>query len=533
MQKRFIALTCSILFIAFGVANATDSVEDLARLIDRHVNDACPQSEQTGLVSESAFIRRVTLDLAGRIPTAAELQHFRESESLKKRAELVSQLIDSPDYAFHQRNELDVLLLRRLEHNDDWRAYLLEATQNNRPWDQVFREIMLPEDSGDTRPAMFLGKRVRDLDKLTNDCSVIWFGVNVGCAKCHDHPLVPDWEQSHYYGMASFFKRTYRAKNGRLGERHNGKIKYKTTSGEEYESEFMYLTGAKVDEPELDWNKDRAKAFEEAVKKSEKDDKADPPRPQFRPREKLVQVALSDRDSDFFARNIANRLWARMFGRGLVHPLDQMHSENPPSHPELLTTLADDLKRHDYDLKRLLHAIALTDAYARREAVGQRVSPELFASSIPRPLSPHQLSLSYRIATSSPLDFTGLESENEWKTRREELEKRSESVARQLEIPDEGFQVPVSEALWFSNNAHIQNDYLNAGGNRLVGYLSSIPSNDEIVSAATRSVLSRDPLPEESTAMVQYLEKRPDQRVDAIRQIVWALLSSPEFRFNH
>jgi hypothetical protein len=532
MHVRLVAIACGFVLTLCRVSFAVESVEELARTIDHRIDAFCPQDQQTELVSESAFIRRVTLDLAGRVPTLQELRQFRESESLNKRAELVRRLIESADFAYHHRNELDMLLLRRLEHNDAWRSYLLEATRENRPWDQIFREIMLPEEVGDTRPAMFIGKRIRDLDKLTNDCSVIWFGVNVGCAKCHDHPLVFDWEQSHYYGMASFFKRTYRTKSGLLGERHEGRIKYQTTSGEEHESDFMYLTGTKVDEPELDWDSEQAEAFEEAVKKSEKDEQADPPKPQFRPRSKLVDIALSEQDSNFFARNIANRIWARMFGRGLVHPLDQMHSENPASHPELLTLLANDLRRHNYDLRRLLHAIALTDTYARSEAMGTPPSPDLFASAVPRPLSPHQLSLSYRIATSNPDEMTGLASDD-WAKRREDLEKQSESVARRLEIPDEGFQVPVSEALWFSNNAQVQNDYLSDRGDRLVGYLASIPADEDTVLAATRSVLSRDPLPDEQAAMLRYLTDKSDQRNQAIRQIVWALLSSPEFRFNH
>ena len=92
--------------------------------------------------------------------------------------------------------------------------------------------------------------------------------------------------------------------------------------------------------------------------------------------------------------------------------------------------------------------------------------------------------------------------------------------------------IPVAEALWFSNNAQVQNDYLNAGGDRLVGYLEKIESDEQLVLRATQAVLSRDPQPEEQSAMMQYLNSKPDRRVDAIRQIVWALLSSPEFRFN-
>ncbi len=538
MRQRitFVAYALALATISCGLAQAGDHPREIARQIDDHVNRQLG-GQQTSLLSESAFIRRVTLDLAGRIPTVAELEAFRQSESLNKRAELVQRLIDSPDFAFHQRNQIDTLLLRRLEHNDQWRAYLLEATQQNRSWDELFREVMLPEDRpDDPRPAMFLRKRLGNLDTAANDSSIIWFGVNVACAKCHDHPLVDDWKQAHYYGMASFFKRTFQTRKGSVGERFDGRIKYNTTDGDELEADFMFLTGTKVDEPKLELDEKSLQEYREAIKKSEKDDKADPPpRPEFSPRAKLVDFALTDTDQGFFARNITNRIWARMLGRGLVHPLDQMHSENPPSHPELLELLAKDLETHGYDLKRLIQAIALSDTYARplhSDTDGEAPPAETFANALPRPLSPHQLSLSLKIATSNPLQRTGLAGEEEWQKRRDELERHSEGVARQIEIPDDDFQVPVAEALWFSNNAQVQNDYLNAGGDRLVGYLEKIESDEQLVLRATQAVLSRDPQPEEQSAMMQYLNSKPDRRVDAIRQIVWALLSSPEFRFN-
>ncbi len=530
---------CGIIITACGLSSAADTPRDLARLIDGHIDQKCPDGRQAALLSESAFIRRVTLDLAGRIPTVAELEQFRNSESLNKRVELVQRLIDSPDFAFHHRNELDTLLLRRLEHNDQWRAYLLEATQQNRPWNQIFREIMLPEDAcpDDARPATFLRRRIRDLDAMTNDTSKIWFGVNVACAKCHDHPLADDWTQAHYYGVASFFKRTFQTRNGSLGERFDGRIKYMTTDGDELEAEFMFLTGKKIREPKLELDEAKLKEYREAIKNSEKDDKApSPPKPDFRPRAQLVDAALADTEQDFFARNIANRIWARMFGRGLVHPLDQMHSENEPSHPELLQLIASDLRAHGFDLRRLRQAIAMSDAYARQSRLLDDIDPpseHLFAHAVPRPLTPHQLSLSFRIATSNPKELTGLASQNDWEKQRQELERQSEGVARQIEIPDDGFQVPISEALWLSNNPQVERDYLSASNNRLVGYLGSIQSNEELVVAASKSILSREPRPEEQSALVRHLESKPDHRSAAIDQVVWALLATPEFRFNH
>ncbi len=155
----------------------------LARRIDHHINARLSEedAEPAELLDAGGFLRRVTLDLAGRIPSVVELDAYLQSDPKDRKQQLVQRLIQSPDFAYHQRNQLDILLLLRQEHNDQWREYLLEATRENRPWDQLFREIMLPEDtlSTDPRPVAFLKRRVNDLDAMTNDSSVTWFGVNI------------------------------------------------------------------------------------------------------------------------------------------------------------------------------------------------------------------------------------------------------------------------------------------------------------------------------------------------------------------
>ncbi|MCG8652828.1 MAG: DUF1549 domain-containing protein, partial [Pirellulales bacterium] len=171
-QSRLVLVWTIGLFANTSVLEAAD-VAALAKQIDQRIHQRHVQEGITPrpLVSDHQFIRRVTLDLAGRVPTIAELDAFVESTDHGKRAKLIQRLIDSPDFAFHQRNEMDILLLRRLEHNDSWREYLLEATKANRSWEQMFREIMLPEDHcpDDPRPVAFLKKRINNIDSLTND----------------------------------------------------------------------------------------------------------------------------------------------------------------------------------------------------------------------------------------------------------------------------------------------------------------------------------------------------------------------------
>ena len=136
------------------------------------------------------------------------------------------------------------------------REYLVKAVGETASWDRIFRELMLPDqtDKDKKAAAEYLRARVKDSDRLTVDVSSTFFGVNISCAQCHDHPLVTDWKQDHFYGMKSFFDRSFvngRGDAGFLGEHGYGSVKFKTTEGVERQAKLMFLSGRKVDEPEI------------------------------------------------------------------------------------------------------------------------------------------------------------------------------------------------------------------------------------------------------------------------------------------
>jgi hypothetical protein len=147
-------------------------------------------------------------------------------------------------------------------------------------------------------------------------------------------------------------------------------------------------------------------------------------------------------------------------------------------------------------------------------------------------MTPRQLALSLCVAGAHPTKLTGLQGQD-WPAKREQLERQTDALARQLTIPDEDFQVPVTEALWFSNNNWVEADLLDGSNDRIIGYLKSITDDHQVVQTATRCVLSREPTAEEQQKMVEYLASRGDRRESALKQVVWALVNSPEFRFNH
>jgi hypothetical protein len=508
----------------------------IQKRLDSEKLTAAPQADDTNL------LRRLTLDVAGRIPTAVEAQAHVANTSPAKRIELVDRLLASPDFVWHQRNEFDRMLLPNKPNDGEFRKYLLWAVKENRPWDAMFRDMLVGDEADENRkPALtFIKSRARELDDMLNDTAITFFGVNVTCAKCHDHPLTPDWKQHHYFGMASFFSRTYLTKKNLLAERPFGEVKFKSkrkddTKGEQT-AKFQFLTGSVIDEPVVERSEEDKKKIEEVIKASlQKDDAPPPEKPAFSPREKLVEIALRAEDNSFFARNIINRTWDRFFGRGLVHPVDQLHSANAPSHPELLDWLTRDLVAHNYDLKRLIRGIVLSQAYSRSsEWTAGSLPPDasLFAVAKVKPLTPRQYSLSLLIAANNPTQWPAFDQAEQWASRREQLENASNGWAGQFEMPGESFQVAVDEALLFNNSKRIEDEFLRDSGDRIVGYLKSLSDNQQVIDAAVQAICSRPPRDDERATLDEFLKSRSD-RVVALRQLVWVLLTGPEMRFSY
>jgi hypothetical protein len=491
--------------------------------------------EAAPVTDDFTLLRRTMLDLVGRVPTVTEMRTYAESDSPTKRRELVERLMASPAYIRHQANEFDTLLMNGT--NNSLRGYLETAFTQRRGWDQMFRDLLLgtatsAEDPGATR---FLLSRVSDLDKLASESSVLFFGVNVSCAQCHDHPLVPEWTQDHFFGMKSFFSRTFE-NGGFLGERDYGVVKYTTVEGEARDAKLMFLTGTVLEEPA-----DRVLTDEQQKQEKEqlaelKKNKQPPPPPSFSRRAQLVEVALHPDQRHYFARAIVNRLWYRFYGRGLVMPLDQMHPENPASHPELLEWLARDLVAHDYDLHGLIQALVLSQTYAREsrwDGPGEPPPADLFAVGQVRPLTPLQYAASLRLATTNPDQFGPDVKQEEQQKRIDQVVGGAGGLAALFEQPGPDFQIGVTEALLLSNSDRVERELLRDAGDSLIGKLKTIEDPSEKVSTAIWNVFGRVPTQTEQTALEQFLAERDERPLEGCRQLVWALICSSNCRFNY
>lgn len=526
---------CLVVCLASGAALAADA--PLPKLIDDAVVAKLKADGITAapIADDYTLIRRTTLDLAGRPPTPQEIAAFVSDTSADKRAKLVDRLLASPLLARYQAYLFDAMLSDRAggRGGNNLKDYLTAALQENRPWDRMFREMMLPDEAKTRGASDFLKPKLADADRLTNDVSVAFFGVNVSCAQCHDHPNVKDWTQDHFYGMKSFLARTYDV-GGTVAEREAGLVRFKPTKGPERQAKLMFLTGAVVDSATVrELTKDE-QAKEKAATEKAKADKKPLPVPNFSARAKLVDLALEPRNADFFAKNIVNRLWHRFLGYGLVNPLDQMHSENPPSHPELLAALAKDAAANKYDLKRLIRGIVLSDTYARSSRYDSEAFPDAstFAVGRLKPLTPSQLATALKVANTDPKVFETMKPA-EVESRMDSLETQARGFAASIAMPTDNFQIGVAEALLFSNGDRIQKEFLTDGPGTLLGRLKTEKDATAAATLMIQTVLGRPAAEGEAKAFAEFAARRADRQSDAYRHLLWALVTSAEFRFNH
>jgi hypothetical protein len=537
---RSVRLALVALFLVALHASAAELLppeRPVAEVIDHYVDAKLAKGgvAPADRVDDYTLIRRTTLDLVGRIPTPAETRAFVESKDPKKRELLVERLMASPAFVRYQAAQFEAMLAGpNSKSNGGLRDYLTRALGENRPWDQIFRDLMLPDENDPKLKGAseFLKSRVADTDRVTNDVSVAFFGVNVSCAQCHDHPLVSDWKQDHFYGMKSFFARTF-DNGGFLAEREFGVVKFKPNKGTEKTAQMMFLTGIRVDagkEPTKEQEKQEREKFDRLKK-----EKKAPPPPSVSARAKLVEVALQPRESEFFERSIVNRLWHRFLGFGLVMPLDQMHSENKPSHPELLAWLARDVANRKYDLRPTIRGIVLSKTYSRSSKWGsESATPPaaLFAVARLKPLTPTQMATSLRIGTTDPQSFENIKPD-ELEKRLEAIENAARGLAGSFPQPTDDLQIGVNEALLFSNSDKMVRDLLSEGNDRLLTRAKAFGEPAKAIDVIVRSVLSRPATAEEQKALVEYVSRRGDRLTEAYRQVIWALVSGAEFRFNY
>jgi mono/diheme cytochrome c family protein len=491
--------------------------DSVTQAIDTLVSEGWQQRKvkPASAVDDRTWCRRVYLDLAGRICTTQELQAFIDAPAHSKRAALVDRLLASPEYPVRMRELWDVFLMGRPKRertedqrkNNGWWAFLENGFRTNRPWNEMVHAILLarpdkPEDHG---ASWFLYEHRDDYQAIAEAIAPVVYGTKINCAQCHNHPLVREIKQAHYWGLVAAYNRGKNVEGGTdISESAiGGFVNFTNLKKESQAALVTLLTGVTIKE-------DRPKADQ---KEEDSDDKYVDPKAKVRVPKFSRRAAFADaatRDNPLLARAFVNRLWSAFLGRGIVQPPDEMNTRHEPSHPELLDWLAQDFATHQYDIRREVRGIVLSRAYALGAA---DVPPESFAGAIERPLSAEQLARSWRVAAGLPPEDDAL--------------RRATITA----LPD---------VLPKDYNATYQQAQFLAGSPLLAGLLKPEPAStmsrlDALPDPAARvreaflDTYARLPDAEEAAQARAFLKSRSKQPVDANRDMLWAMMTSAEF----
>jgi hypothetical protein len=330
--------------------------------------EAAQVSPVAAPANDAEFLRRVYLDLVGTIPTSAEARAFFDDPVADKRTKLIDRLLASPEHARHLATIFDVMLMERRAAKGvadaEWKKFLFDSMRANKPYDQLVRELLTADGSDPaTRPAAnFLLARDAEPNLATRDIARVFFGRDLQCCQCHDHPLVDDFYQAEYYGIYSLVGRT----SVFADPKDNGKLYLaeKAEGDPTYVSVFDKAKISRTGQPRVPLGE---RITDPAIPKGEeytvKPAKDVRPIPKHSRRAELAKAATENNPA--FRRNIVNRVWAMLFGQGLVDPVDMLHRGNAPANEAVLSLLAEEFAAHRYDSRWLIGELAKSRTYQR------------------------------------------------------------------------------------------------------------------------------------------------------------------------
>jgi hypothetical protein len=533
---RFCALAV-LLSVTLGESSALGEERSLRDAIDAHVREAWKREKVAPAkpADDADFLRRVYLDLVGSIPTVDETVAFLDSTKPDKRDRLIDQLLNDPRFAQHQADVWDMILFGRrppgfdTDRREGFQAWLVKQFAANVPYNVWARELLRAEGNSVDNGALYYVQYRNAPADASEAISQTFLGVQLHCARCHDHP-VEEWKQLDFYGMAAFLARLEVVQVGRknnqtmyvIGEKNSGDILFTGPAkdqrpgrkGEPVKPKF--LLGAALEEPGAPKGKEPRFAPNKM-----------PPKPKFSRKDQFADW-ITRPDNPFFARAIANRVWGQYLGRGLVHPVDNLSPANRPSHPELLELLTQAMKDHKFDLKWYIRELVSSRTYQLSAAGTGDPLPPWFSHARMRPLSAEELAEAWRIATG----YAAVEKASGKPARKDRFRPlQGGYVIQFFGTPNTGrgdFQGGLHEHL-FLNNGPLES-LINAGKGSLVERIGDakqpLPGRVERLFLAT---LNRRPSAAEQERFAKFLGEKNASAADA----VWALLTSSEFRFNH
>ena len=488
-----------------------------------------PTSE---ICDDSTFLRRTSLDIAGRLPTLEETDKYLNSDNPNKRSEWIDSLLSTTDYAEFFANKWSSILRNKRKADTYTRGtqafheWIRQSFHINKPYNQFVTELVTARGEISHNPATAWFRNVTDQKERLQDTAQVLLGVRLQCAECHHHPY-EKWSQQDYYGFSAFFSRIGKKKTDMPGE----------------EAVFHNVGLATAKHPKTGQNIKPTPLGGDELDILAEDD----------PRDDLASW-ITDEKNPFFAPMLVNRYWKHFFNRAIVEPEDDMRVTNPPTNPELLQALSNQFISTGYDIKDLIRTICNSTTYQlsaipNEHNAGDRQN---YSRYYPKRLPAEVLLDSIDRMTGSPTSFAG-----------------QLPGTRAVALPDDSYNsssyfltvfgrpemdsaceceraqgASLAQTLHLLNSKNIQDKLSGAGGNAQKLTSQKERVNEDKITELYKLAFSRNPKDDEMKTAIGYIKKKTEQiendankKEDSIKMayedLVWALLNTKEFLFNH
>jgi len=464
----------------------------------------------SGLADDAEFLRRVYLDVIGTLPTPAEARRFLADKRPDRRARLVDELLKRPEYAdYWALKWADLLRVDRqaLGHKRAYGYYkwVRDSLAANKPYDQFAREVLLAEGPlAEVGPASFY-RVVPKPGDAAGTLSQVFLGVRIACAQCHHHPF-DRWSQADYYGMQAIFAPVV------------------------LKGDVLQVSGSPVTKHP------RTGETVQPHPLGTREPAAVPPGD----RRAMLAGWMTAPDNPYFARNLANRLWAHFLGRGLVEPVDDFRATNPPTNPELLDALAADFVKHRYDVRHLIRTITASRVYqlSSRPNETNEKDEQNYSRALLKRVDAEVLLDMVCQATGVGEKFDGMpagyRAVQVWDSKVShyflKVFGRPERVTA-CEC-ERNAEPSVAQVLHLLNSLEVHAKVSHAGGT-VARLVKAKPDDAALVEELYLTYYGRFPTEKERAVAVGHLRKHAAKRRQAAEDLAWVLLNSLEFGFNH
>ncbi|MDP1590288.1 MAG: DUF1549 and DUF1553 domain-containing protein [Prosthecobacter sp.] len=523
----------SVCSVSVPLGAPVDALPPVKNFIDQHIFANLKQIgiPPSPICDDSTFLRRVSLDIGGRLPTLEETKAFTADKAPDKRDRAVEALLNSPDYADFFANKWTALLKNQrteaadITANFAFHAWMRDSLLANTPYDQIVRQILASTGTIVSNPPVAWYKRVKEPTTQVEDVAQLFLGVRMQCAQCHHHPF-ERWTQAEYYHMAAFFSQIGRKPTAIAGE---DLIFHKRgTAQTEHRKTRVMLKPAGLGEPEMDIAPD--------------DD----------PRLALADW-MSKKDNPFFAKALVNRYWKHFFKRGLIEPEDDLRDTNPPTNPELLDALSKHFLDSNYDLKSLVRVIAQSHAYqlSAMPNAHNAVDRQAYSHYYPKRMTAEVLLDSIDMVTASKTDFADLPAGTRAISLPDNSYTRASPFLKVFGRPDNTSvcecervsSASLAQSLHLMNAPDVKAKLTAANGRADQLTKAELPEPKRIRELYL-AAYSREPTANEvKIAETHLMKPRNDatgkpldsQRAkrNGYEDLLWALLNTKEFLFNH